>query len=57
MFEDLYNEDKTVKLAVHADISDENQTVHRPKASTTATIGGEKAIYLGSTEVRNITIF
>ena len=56
VFEDLYNEDKTVKLAVHADISDENQTVHRPKASTTATIGGEKTIYLGSTEVRNITI-
>ena len=56
VFEDLYNEDKTVKLAVHADISDENQTVHRPKASTTATIGGDKAIYLGSTEVRNITI-
>ena len=56
VFEDLYNEDKTVKLATHADISDENQTVHRPKASTTATIGGDKAIYLGSTEVRNITI-
>ena len=56
IFEDLYNEDKTIKLATHADISDENQTVHRPKASTTATIGGEKAIYLGSTEVRNITI-
>ena len=56
VFEDLYNEDKTVKLATHADISDEDQTVHRPTASTTATIGGEKAIYLGSTEVRNITI-
>ena len=56
VFEDLYNEDKTTKLATHADISDENQTVHRPKASTTATIGGDKAIYLGSTEVRNITI-
>ena len=56
VFEDLYNEDKTIKLATHADISDENQTVHRPKASTTATIGGDKAIYLGSTEVRNITI-
>ena len=56
VFEDLYNEDKSVKLATHADISDENQTVHRPKASTTATIGGDKAIYLGSTEVRNITI-
>ena len=56
VFEDLYNEDKTIKLATHADISDENQTVHRPTASTTATIGGEKDIYLGSTEVRNITI-
>ena len=56
VFEDLYNEDKTVKLVTHADISDEDQTVHRPKASTTATIGGDKAIYLGSTEVRNITI-
>lgn len=56
VFEDLYNEDKTVKLATHADISDEDQTVHRPTASTTATIGGDKAIYLGSTEVRNITI-
>lgn len=56
VFEDLYNEDKSVKLATHADISDENQTVHRPAASTTATIGGKKDIYLGSTEVRNITI-
>ena len=56
VFEDLYNEDKTVKLATHADISDEDQTVHRPTASTTATIDGNKAIYLGSTEIRNITI-
>ena len=50
------DKDKTIKLATHADISDENQTVHRPTASTTATIDGNKDIYLGSTEVRNITI-
>ncbi len=41
---------------IHYDLNDIEQTVYVPKIGTTATIGGEKAIYLGSTEVRDITI-
>jgi len=41
---------------IHYDLNDVEQTVYVPKIGTTATIGGEKAIYLGSKEVRNITI-
>ena len=43
-------------VAVHADLTDKDQTVERPTASTTATVDGAKAVWLGSTEVRNITI-
>lgn len=41
---------------IHYDLNDVEQTVYVPKIGTTATIGGNKAIYLGSKEVRNITI-
>lgn len=41
---------------IHYDLNDEEQTVYVPKIGTTATIDGEKSIYLGSTEVRNITV-
>lgn len=34
VFEDLYQED--LKLAVHADLSDEDQTIHFPEIGTTA---------------------
>ena len=37
VFEDLYRNGK--ELTVHADIEDENQTVHFPKISTSATYG------------------
>ena len=56
VFEDLSDKEKGVTIAVHADITDEEQTVERPTASTTATVDGAKAVWLGSTEVRNITI-
>ena len=53
-FESLtYNK---VEYAVHADINDEGQTVYVPKVGTTATINGKKKVFLGSTEVRNLTI-
>ncbi len=41
---------------IHYDLNDVEQTVYVPKIGTTATINGKKAIYLGSKEVRNITI-
>ena len=49
-------EDSERYCGIHYDLSDVEQTVYVPKLGTTATIGGDKAIYLGSTEVRNITI-
>lgn len=41
---------------IHYDLNDAPQTVYVPKIGTTATINGNKAIYLGSKEIRNITI-
>ena len=41
---------------IHYDLNDIEQTVYVPKIGTTATINGDKAIYLGSKEVRNLTI-
>ena len=49
-------EDSERYCGIHYDLNDVEQTVYVPKLGTTATIGGDKAIYLGSTEVRNITI-
>lgn len=49
-------EDSDRYCGIHYDLSDVDQTVYVPKLGTTATINGDKAIYLGSTEVRNITI-
>lgn len=56
VFEDLSYKDKNIKIATHADITDKNQTVERPTAGTTATINGNKEVWLASTEVRNLTI-
>ena len=56
VFENLSYKEKNVNVAVHADLTDKDQTVERPTASTTATVDGAKAVWLGSTEVRNITI-
>lgn len=38
VFEDLYHED--ILVATHADINDEDQTVHFPEVKTTATVNG-----------------
>lgn len=56
VFEDLYYDANDLKLATHADLTDENQTVRRPSVGTTATINNAKAIWLGTTEVQDITI-
>lgn len=56
VFENLSYKEKNVSVAVHADLTDKDQTVERPTASTTATVDEAKAVWLGSTEVRNITI-
>ena len=42
VFEDLYNE--KIKVASHADIKDEGQSVHFPEIHTTATIDSAKSI-------------
>lgn len=48
VFENLYY--NGVRIAVHADLSDENQTVHRAKASTVAVSEtGEKSVVIGVT--------
>ena len=49
-------EDSDRYCGIHYDLNDVPQTVYVPKLGTTATIDGNKEIYLGSTEVRNITI-
>ena len=56
VFEDLSYKEKSISVAVHADLTDKDQTVERPTASTSASVDGAKAVWLGSTEVRNITI-
>ena len=56
VFEEVTDKEKGVKVAVHADLTDKDQTVERPTAHTVATINGNKAIWLASTEVRNLTI-
>ena len=56
VFEDLYDNTTNLLLATHADLTDKNQTVERASAGTTATVNNAKAVWLGTTEVQNITI-
>lgn len=49
-------EDSDRYCGIHYDLNSYEQTVYVPKVGTTATINGNKEIFLGSTEVRNITI-
>lgn len=56
VFEELYEKTTGTLIAVHADLKDENQTVRRPEVSTTATVLNAKEIWLGTTEVTDITI-
>lgn len=55
-FEELYEEGTDMCIAMHADLTDKNQTLYRPYAGTTATVNNAKAVWLGTTEVQNITI-
>ena len=56
VFETLVLKEKGIVIAVHSDISDENQTVERPTAATSAMVDGNKKVWLKDGEVRNITI-
>ena len=56
VFEAVEDIEKGVTVAVHADLNDKDQTVERPVAHTTATVNGNKAVWLGSTEVTTLTI-
>ena len=56
VFENLYDKTTGIKIAMHSDIEDEDQTFERPVVGTTATVDGYKEIWLGSTEIRNLTI-
>lgn len=56
VFEDVFDTVTGTKVATHSDLSDKDQTVRRATASTTATVGGKKDVWLGSTEVTTITI-
>ena len=55
-FEELSEKVTGIRLAVHSDLTDEDQTVRRPWVSTTATILNSKEIWLESTDVVNITV-
>ena len=63
VFENLYRNDK--ELAVHADIEDENQTVHFPKIGTSATYGasdydegivGENTVIVDAVKYENLEV-
>lgn len=56
VFEDLYDKNSGVKIATHADISDEEQTFERPVAITSAAVDGQKVVWLENTEVRDLTL-
>ena len=56
VFEDLFEKTTGAKIATHADLKDENQTIRRPSVGTVATVLNAKEIWLGSTEVTDITI-
>lgn len=56
VFEELFEKTTGAKIATHADLKDENQTVRRPAVGTVATVLNAKEIWLGSTEVTDITI-
>ena len=56
VFEELYEKTSGARIAVHADLKDEDQTVRRPSAGTEATVLNAKEIWLGTAEVTDITI-
>lgn len=55
IFENLYLENHTL-ISVHADLNDKDQTLVRPTAHTVANINGQKAVWLGSTEVVTLEV-
>ena len=56
VFEDLYEITTGTLIAAHADLNDKYQTVIRPSVGTVATVLNAKEIWLGTTEVTDITI-
>lgn len=55
-FETLKDDKTNVVIATHADITDEEQTVYRATAVTSATINGSRTVWLGAAEVTDLTI-
>lgn len=55
VFEDVSRDGKTI--AVHADISDEAQTVRVPKIGTTATVDGNKSVVAGKVSVTDTVAY
>lgn len=56
VFEEIAEKETGIKIASHADLDDEGQTVRRPAVSTTATVLNAKEVWLEATTVTNITI-
>lgn len=56
IFEDLYTADTHILLATHADLNDKDQTLVRPTAHTVANVNGQKAVWLGSTQVVTLEV-
>ena len=56
VFKNIADKETGVRIISHADITDEEQTVERPTAMTSASVDGIKEIWLASTEAVNITV-
>lgn len=56
VFEELYEKTTGALIASHANLTDEDQTVRRPSVGTVATVLNAKEIWLGTTEVTDITV-
>lgn len=56
IFENLYIEESHTLISVHASLDDTEQTLVRPTAHTVANVNGQKAVWLGSTEVVTLEV-
>lgn len=56
IFENLYIEESHTLISVHASLDDTEQTLVRPTAHTVANVNGQKAVWLGSTQVVTLEV-
>lgn len=56
VYEELTEEETGIRIASHADLTDEDQSVRRPAVSTVATVLNSKEIWLESTAATDITV-